>query len=379
MKKRLFAVLTAVVFAAAVLGACSAAGEKETTAAAAPVTTESVTETVSEPETETSGERAAILLTLEDSVQADTAWDGLHRFAEENGYSSTTASWRGAKTEEKLEEMVKSEAAAGFSVVACYGDAFLNAVLKTAEDYPDTVFLFLGSCEEEIPENVHVLNWKEEQAGFLAGYAAVYEGAANLGFIGRKEEPVSVRYGYGFVQGADAAALEQEREIQIKYAYVDEEMEDGETEKLAQGWFEAGTEVIFAEGSVNGAAAIAAAGKGGKVIGSDYDWSGQSPVVLTSAVKKYSSSVYDLMEQIEAGEREGGEVLVLGAEENGIGLPMETSRFHNFSETEYELVLSGLATGDYAPVSDLGKEGKKLELSDLNLTNTEIKVPESSE
>lgn len=381
MKKRIFAALAATVFAAAVLGACSAVGDSGQTVTCPAEQTETAAQTgETASQSEKQQEKAMVLLTLEDSAQADAAWDGLHRFLEEQGYSGTTASWRGDKTKEKLDEMVKSEASAGFTTVACYGGEFAPSVLAAASEYPDTAFVFFGSMDGNIPENIHVVNWKEEQAGFLAGYAAVYDGTANLGYLGRKDIPESIRYGYGFVQGADAAALELEREIQVKYAYVETAEGNLAGKELAEIWFDSGTEVIFAEGEENGSSAIAAAGAdGGKVIGSGFDWSEQSPAVLTSVVELISDSVYEVMKRIDSGELKGGEILSLGAETKGIGLVMETSRFHNFSRAEYEMILSGLANGDYAPVSDVGKEGKKLELSDLNLTNTEIKVTESKE
>ena len=52
--------------------------------------------------------------------------------------------------------------------------------------------------------------FKEEQCGYLAGYAAVKEGFTKLGFTGGGggTNPACCRYGYGFVQGADAAAKE---------------------------------------------------------------------------------------------------------------------------------------------------------------------------
>lgn len=380
MKKRIFAALAATVFTAAVLGACSAAGDSGQAVTTAAVSSEASEPATAASQSEKQQEKAAVLLTLEDSAQADAAWDGLQRFTEEFGYSGTTASWRGTKTKEKLDEMVKAEAAAGFTTVACYGDEFLPSVLEAATEFPDTAFLFLGSADGDIPENVYVIDWKEEQAGFLAGYAAVCEGVANLGFLGRKDIPESVRYGYGFVQGADAAALELEREIQIRYAYVETADGNPDGKELAGNWFDSGTEVIFAEGEENGNSAIAAAGAdGGKVIGSDRDWSGQSPAVLTSVMVNISDSIYEMMKQIDSGEMTGGDKVLSGAGEKGIGLSMETSRFHNFSRAEYEMVLSGLANGDYTPVSDMGKDGKKLELSDLNLTNTEIRVSESKE
>lgn len=49
--------------------------------------------------------------------------------------------------------------------------------------------------------------YAEEQAGYLAGYAAVNEGYTQLGFMGGIAVPAVIRYGYGFIQGADATGV----------------------------------------------------------------------------------------------------------------------------------------------------------------------------
>jgi basic membrane protein A and related proteins len=59
-----------------------------------------------------------------------------------------------------------------------------------------------------IEDNVHSIFYAEEQVGFLAGYAAVKEGFTKLGFMGGMAVPAVVRFGYGFVQGAEYAAAE---------------------------------------------------------------------------------------------------------------------------------------------------------------------------
>jgi len=64
---------------------------------------------------------------------------------------------------------------------------------------------------DAIPANCYCITFKEEQAGYLAGYAIAKDGKTKLGFLGGMAVPAVIRYGYGFVQGADAAARNRKR------------------------------------------------------------------------------------------------------------------------------------------------------------------------
>ena len=82
-----------------------------------------------------------------------------------------------------------------------------------AEQYPDVKFIAIDVTQgdigtDEIPSNCYCITFKEEQAGYLAGYAIAKDGKTKLGFLGGMAVPAVIRYGYGFVQGADAAAKE---------------------------------------------------------------------------------------------------------------------------------------------------------------------------
>ena len=72
---------------------------------------------------------------------------------------------------------------------------------------------------DSIPSNCYCITFKEEQAGYLAGYAVVKDGYTKLGFLGGMAVPAVIRYGYGYVQGADAAAKELGTNIDINYFY----------------------------------------------------------------------------------------------------------------------------------------------------------------
>lgn len=374
---------------ASFLGGCQAKkpGEETDTAAAA-LSTSQASPLSSEAADSQKGncfplENSIALLTYAgpgESGQADAVWSGITRYAKEKEIEAEKKESQGAAAPESLKETV-SEAASGFATVVCLEEVFTDVVLDLASGYPDTRFI-LFSGGESLPEheNVWALLYKEEQAGFLAGYAAVCEGAGNLGFIGRIDEPASVNYGYGFLQGADAAALEMEREISVRYAYTRPLIDSRpgpNAAKLAEDWFQSGTAVIFAEGEENAAAVIQAAEEnGGLVIGSDFDRAEASPAVLTSAAKDPDKAIYTFLRQMDGGELAGGACYRRGTEGNAVGLPVITSRFAEFTPAEYEMIYKGIQVGDYPVASQMTEDGELLEISDLNLTNTEVHLAE---
>ena len=168
----------------------------------------------------------------------------------------------------------------GYNVIVMPGYAFAGAIAKTAPEYSDVTFIALDVSEfdltsaglDPIPANLYSAVYQEELCGYMAGYAAVKLGYTKLGFLGGMAVPAVVRYGYGFVQGADAAAAETGAKVEIKYVYGNQFFGDADITAYMDTWYAAGTEVVFAcGGGIYSSAAEAAAKVGGKVIGVDVD------------------------------------------------------------------------------------------------------------
>ena len=161
------------------------------------------------------------------------------------------------------------------------------------DEYPDVNFLLLDGephsadyAEYRTAANTHCILYREEQAGFFAGYAAVKEGYTELGFAGGMAVPAVIRFGYGFIQGADAAAQELGVNANVKFWFADSFAPSDDIKTKAASWYTEGTEVIFSCGGGICTSIIAAAEEGGgKVIGVDSDQYYLSDVVITSAMK----------------------------------------------------------------------------------------------
>ena len=254
-------------------------------------------------------------------------------------------------------------------LVVCVGPDFEEAVGSLQEEYKDVYFLLLGGVpkdaeeeEIEIADNVHCIIYKEEEAGYLAGYMSVLEGYRKFGFIGGEDRSAVEKYGCGYLQGIDAAAqgLEVDSEVQIDYWYVDAALPVEEIGEMATAWYQDGTEIIFTCGGMLYEAVLPAAEAcDGMMIGADVDQSEISGRFLTSAKKGIESSIVVALDDFFANGKKwpedlAGAALSYGAREKCIGLPMQNDawRFQNVTVGEYLQVLARLRTGEIQILAD---------------------------
>lgn len=302
--------------------------------------------------------------TVNDGSFNEGAWNGLMKYAEEN---KITYKYYPPDIPDKDGYLKAIDMAVekGAKIIICPGYSFETAIYEAQDKYPDIKFLMLDgqphnedNTDNKIGTNVSCIYYSEEQAGFLAGYASVKDGNTKLGFMGGIEVPAVVRYGYGFVQGADYAAEELGVDnIDINYTYTGTFSASPDVEKTAEKFYDSGTEVIFScGGNIVNSVIIQAELKGRKIIGVDVDQSGLSENVITSAVKKLSNSVYDTLGQYYDNKFQGGKILTLDAADNGVGLSIENSRFNNFNKDNYEEILKLLVNNDVKIQSDKDAE-----------------------
>ncbi len=246
-------------------------------------------------------------------------------------------------------------------LVVCAGKIFGEAVGAVQGTYPQTSFLLIDSLPldgegEELPigENVHCILFHEEQAGYLAGYMAVWEGYRKLGFVGGRQEPPVMRYGYGYLQGIDAAARDLSLDdVSVNYWYADTFLPDPAVREKTDGWYEDGTQIIFAcGGGLYESVLEAAENQDGMLIGVDVDQSRISERFLTSAVKNVGTAVTDALDEYYAlggwSEEDAGQMKRYGVEEGCAAIPvMDTEwRFKEVPVTSFFEIYKQLKRGD---------------------------------
>lgn len=304
--------------------------------------------------------------TIDDKSFNQGAWEGLKKYADEKDI--TYKYYQPAeKTTAAYIDAINLAVEGGAKVVVCPGFLFEPAVYQSQDDHPDIKFILLDGSPNNgdydnfvarLEGNVYSVFYAEEQAGFLAGYAAVKDGFTKLGFMGGMAVPAVIRFGYGFVQGAELAAEEMGiSAIDMKYHYTGSFDATPDAQALAASWYNDGTEVIFGcGGSVGNSVMAAAEAAGKKVIGVDVDQSAESETVITSAMKQLGVSVYDGITAYYNDSFPGGESVSLDVSVQGVGLPMANSRFETFTQEDYDAIFAKLVDGSVAPLKDKDAE-----------------------
>ena len=301
-----------------------------------------------------------------------TTYEACKKWAEENGVDFTYFKPAGDSTPERV-AMVEKAAEEGYNVIVMPGYAFGGTIAEVQNDYSDIKFVALDVSEGdlggvELASNVYCAVYQEELCGYMAGYAAVKLGYTHLGFLGGMAVPAVVRYGYGFVQGCNAAAVEmgKEKEVTVEYVYGNQFFGDADITAYMDNWYQTmGVQAVFAcGGGIYTSAVEAALKSNGYVIGVDVDqnYIGANGVAdgtyaynpfITSAMKGLSAAVETALTDIEGGE--WSEIAAtngnFGLEDGDyIGLPTDDDswNFESFTKDEYEAVKAKIASGEIA-------------------------------
>ena len=348
------------------------------------------------PETETPGETEADPDAIEDSMTSadgkyqvafvtdvgqlkdksfnQGTFDGVKLYAAANGlsYKYYQPANGSEATDDDRYDAMKASVEVGADVVVCAGYLQEAALRKAAIEYPDTPFVFIDGypIQEQATEydaagnalpndspvltNVAGVAFQEQQAGYLAGYAAVKDGFTKLGFSGGGggTNPACCRFGYGYVQGANAAALEKGITVDMNYSwqYGSNFSASTDLQTMINGWYVNGTEIVFAcGGSMFQSIVAAASANDGYVIGVDVDQSGESEYVVTSAMKGLADAVQWAVAKVYDGTFDtiGGQQASLGVADNAVQLPTgaDSWRFETFTVEEYESLYQQMVDG----------------------------------
>lgn len=291
---------------------------------------------------------------LKDKSFNQGTWNGVKGYAAEHGmsYKYYQPANGDQATDDDRYDAMKAACEGGADVVICAGFMQETALKKAAAEFTNTKFVFVDGYEIGL-SNVAPISFKEEQSGYLAGYAVVKDGFTKLGFAGGGggTNPACCRFGYGFAQGANAAAKEMGISVELKYSwqYGASFSASPELQTMIKGWYETGTEIVFAcGGSMFSSIVAAAAENEGYVVGVDVDQSSESETVITSAMKGLSSATQWAIGKFYDGKWDeiGGIAQSLGAEEDAVGLPTENWLFETYTVEEYNELLAAIKSGE---------------------------------
>ena len=307
-----------------------------------------------------------------------TTYEACKEFCDAQGLQFEYYKPVGDSTAERVAQ-VDAAVAGGYNVIVMPGYAFAETIKQTAELYPDVTFIALDVAQGDLdpngegytlPSNVYCAVYQEELCGYMAGYAAVKLGYKHLGVLGGMAVPAVQRFGYGFVQGADAAAVEMgiADQVVMEYVYGNQFYGDADITAYMDNWFaNLGVEVVFASGGgIYTSAAEAAAKVGGKLIGVDVDQSANidtygEGMCVTSAMKGLAETVKHMLSEVLAGNfaNYGGKIETLGLVSgddptaNYVQLPMETTQWGDgFTQDDYKALVKAMFDGEVTVSND---------------------------
>ena len=305
-----------------------------------------------------------------------TTYEACKAFAEDNDIEFNYFKPVGDNTADRV-AMIEKAVDEGYNVIVMPGYAFGGAIVETAPKFSDVKFIALdvsaGDLGDgfEVPDNLYCAVYQEELCGYMAGYAAVKLGYTHLGVLGGMAVPAVQRFGYGFVQGADAAAVEMgiADQVVMEYAYGNQFYGDSDITAYMDNWYQTlGVEVVFASGGgIYTSAAEAAAKVGGKLIGVDVDQSGNintygEGMCVTSAMKGLAETVKHMLGEVVAGSfaNYGGQVETLGLVSgddptaNYVQLPMESTQWGDgFTQDDYKALVKAMYDGGVTVSNDI--------------------------
>ena len=324
-----------------------------------------------------------------------TTYEACKAFADANKIEFSYFKPAGDNTADRV-AMIESAIDQGYNVIVMPGYAFGEAITQTAPNFTDVKFIALdvsaGDLGEGfvVPANLYCAVYQEELCGYMAGYAAVKLGYKNLGFLGGMAVPAVVRYGYGFVQGVDAAAAELKlTDVKVNYVYGGQFFGDADITAAMDTWYAGGTQVVFACGGGIYTSAVDAAKKveGAKVIGVDVDQAGvianyaagedadqatidgYKALTVTSAMKGLYPATYDTLTDVIVNgnwEKYSAKIDTLGlvsADDpalNYVQIPMESTQWADgaFTQDDYKTLVKAMFDGTLTVSNDTEKAAK---------------------
>ena len=296
-----------------------------------------------------------------------TTYEACKEYCEANGLEFTYYKPAGDSTAERV-AMVEKAVDDGFNTIVMPGYAFGGTIAEVQDVYPDVKFIALDVSAGDLGDtepaaNVFCAVYQEELCGYMAGYAAVKLGYTHIGFLGGMAVPAVVRYGFGFVQGANDAAVETGADVTVEYVYGNQFFGDADITAYMDNWYQnLGVQAVFAcGGGIFTSAGEAAAKAGGKVIGVDVDQSFTinglygDGMTVTSAMKGLAATVKTLLSEVVAGNfaNYGGQVKTLGLvsgtdlDANYVGIPATTQYAEGaFTADDYAALVAKMFSGE---------------------------------
>jgi basic membrane protein A and related proteins len=233
-----------------------------------------------------------------------------------------------------------------------------EATATVAKKFPKNQFAivdFSAAALKGKPTNVEGLLFKEQEAGYLAGYLAGLwakdNNADTVSTVGGQKIPPVDHYIAGFQKGATDA----NPQIKTLNGYSQDFVDQAKCKEIALNQIAQGSKVVFQVAGQCGLGALDAA-KEKKVqgIGVDADQSYLGPHILTSALKKVDVAVFDAIKTAQEGKFKGGGDVIASVKSGGIGLGKLGPEGQKYAD-QIKKVQDDIASGKISNIPDTVK------------------------
>jgi basic membrane protein A len=212
-----------------------------------------------------------------------------------------------------------------YDLVIGVGFRMSDAINTVATKFPKTSFAIIDfpqSALKSKPANVRGLLFKENEAGYLAGYLAALVvkkkgGDQVISSVGGEKIPPVDAY----IAGYQAAAKKVNAKVQTLNGYSQDFVDQAKCKEIALNQIAEGSQIVFQVAGQCGLGALDAAKEKGVLgIGVDADQGYLGDHILTSAQKKVDVAVYDTAKAVQDGSFKGGEDQIYDLKSDGVGL-----------------------------------------------------------
>lgn len=342
--------------------------------------------------------------TINDSGFNQYTWEGAKKAAETLGKKSdyyVPTEDTDAERKAGIDAMLKR----GAKAVVLTGYKFNELVAEYAKNNPGVAWFLIDGSQTtaENLKNVYSVEFKEQEAGYLAGYAVVKDKKyTKLAFLGGMAVPAVERFGFGYLSGICdaandlAAAGQLTSDIEVNYGYTGNFSPSDDNLNNAKAWYTAGTEVIFTCGGAICDSVVAASKAFDtgtkKMIGVDVNQHGQqaNDLYITSAEKKVEKTTKEALETYfnsfkdtdptgEWPSDKAGKHTILDATTESVGLPTGNDSngnpswtFTNFTVADYNTLYAKVkANSNYTKV--ISDNDSTIKYSEA-INNTHVKI-----
>ena len=237
-----------------------------------------------------------------------------------------------------------------YDLVIGFGFFASAAIDRVATAFPETRFAAIDFAREDLehrPTNVLGLVFREEQAGYLAGYLAALvltlsPGEEVISSVGGQPVPAVEK----FIAGYQAGARRANPRITTLNSYTEDFLDPAKGRSVALSQIAKGSRVVFQVASACGLGALEAASERGVWgIGVDVDQSDLGRHILTSAVKRLDVAVLDTIEKMVRGTLETGRTASFSLQNDGVGLGTISAAVPSSLRAQLEEVRAEIVSG----------------------------------